>query len=128
MSQPSIAENANGPVLTRTAVAQYVGFYLADAGDAAHPYASPLLARDLTGPPPALITTAEFDPLRDEGEAFAHRLIEAGVPARLIRWDGHFHGSFTMSKLIPDEAAAYAKATATALREAVPADPPGNGS
>jgi acetyl esterase len=122
MSQPSISENAHGPVLTRTAVAQYVGFYLADAKDATHPYASPLLAPDLTGLPPALITTAEFDPLRDEGEAFARRLSEAGVPVRLVRWDGHFHGSFTMSKLIPDEAAAYRTATAAALREAVPAD------
>jgi acetyl esterase len=122
MSQPSIAENANGPVLTRTAVAQYVGFYLADPADATHPYASPLLAPDLSGLPPALITTAEFDPLRDEGEAFAQRLIDAGVQVRLMRWDGHFHGSFTMSKLIPAEAAAYTQATCAALRDAVPAD------
>jgi acetyl esterase len=122
MSQPSIAENANGPVLTRAAVAQYIGFYLADEGDATHPYASPLLAPDLTRLPPALITTAEFDPLRDEGEAFARRLTEAGVGARLMRWDGHFHGSFTMSKLIPDEAAAYSRVIATALREAAPAN------
>lgn len=83
---------------------------------------------DLTGLPPALITTAEFDPLRDEGEAFARRLSEAGVPVRLVRWDGHFHGSFTMSKLIPDEAAAYRRVTAAALREAVPAAAPGAGA
>ncbi len=123
MSQPSIEENASGPVLTRGAVAQYVGYYLADEGDATHPYASPLHAPDLTGLPPTLITTAEFDPLRDEGEAFGRRLADAGVAVRVTRWDGHFHGSFTMSKLIPDEAAAYSQALFTALRDAVPAEP-----
>jgi acetyl esterase len=124
MSQPSIRENAHGPVLTRAAVAQYIDFYLADPKDATHAYASPLHAPDLSGLPPALVTTAEFDPLRDEGEAYARRLEEAGVPVTLRRLDGHFHGSFTMSKLIPDEAAAYSQAIAGALREAVPADPP----
>jgi acetyl esterase len=124
MSQPSITENANGPVLTRAAVAHYVGLYLADINDATHPYASPLHAPDLTGLPPALITTAEFDPLRDEGEAYGRRLTAAGVAVQHLRCNGHFHGSFTMSKLIPEEAAAYSRAITAALREAVPADLP----
>ncbi len=128
MSQPSIEENANGPVLTRSGVAQYVGLYLADPEDATNPYASPLHAPDLTGLPSAFITTAEFDPLRDEGEAYARRLQEAGVQVQLTRWNGHFHGSFTMSKLVPDEAAAYTRAIVTALREAAPSDPPLNDS
>jgi acetyl esterase len=124
MSQPSIAENAHAPVLTRTGIAQYVSYYLADPKDATHPYASPLLAPDLTGLPPALVTTAEFDPLRDEGEAYARRLEEAGVPVRVIRLEGHFHGSYTMSKLIPDEAEAYSQAIVAALRDAVPSERP----
>ncbi|HEX4017936.1 MAG TPA: alpha/beta hydrolase [Frankiaceae bacterium] len=124
MSQPSIEENAAGPVLTRSSVAQYVGLYLADPADATQPYASPLLAPDLAGLPPAFVTTAEFDPLRDEGEAYARRLAEAGVRVQLTRWGGHFHGSFTMSKLIPDESAAYSRALVEALRAAAPADPP----
>ncbi len=124
MSQPSIEENTDGPVLTRAAVAQYIEYYLADPKDAEHPYASPLHAPDMRGLPSALITTAEFDPLRDEGEAYARRLAEAGVATRVIRWDGHFHGSFTMSKLIPDEAAAYSQAIVSALCEAVPTSPP----
>ena len=124
MAQPSIEENAHAPVLTRAAVSTYVSYYLADPNDATHPYASPLHAPDLTGLPPALVTTAEYDPLRDEGEAYARRLKEAGVPVSLLRLDGHFHGSFTMSKLIPDEAAAYSHAIVTALRDALPADIP----
>jgi acetyl esterase len=124
MSQPSIDENANGPVLTRASIATYVSLYLADDADATNPYASPLLAPDLTGLPPALVTVAEYDPLRDEGEAYARRLAEAGVDVRLVHLDGHFHGSFAMSKLIPQEAQDYSKLLAAALRDAVPADAP----
>jgi acetyl esterase len=62
--------------------------------------------------------TAEFDPLRDEGEAYARRLEEAGVPVTLRRWEGQFHGSQNMSKLIPDEAREYREMVASALRDA----------
>jgi acetyl esterase len=67
--------------------------YFSDPQDALSPYASPILADDLTGLPPATIFTAEFDPLRDSGEAYGRRLSEAGVPTVVRRQPGHIHGS-----------------------------------
>lgn len=101
MSCRSIDENGTGYLLTKDAIAQYCAFYLADPADAANPYASPMLADDLTNLPPAVVMTAEFDPLRDEGERYAERLAEAGVPVQLKRWDGHVHGSSSMTALVP---------------------------
>jgi acetyl esterase len=118
MSQPSVRSNGAGYMLTTEAMAAYRDHYLADPADATNPYASPLLAEDLTGLPPAVVMTAEFDPLRDEGEAYAKRLEEAGVPVSLTRWEGQFHGSQMMGKLIPEESAAYLDAVVRALREA----------
>ena len=69
--------------------------YLGD-GDRTDPYASPLLAPDLSGLAPALVVVVEEDPLRDEGAAYAARLLEAGVPARLLDVDGHVHGSLSV--------------------------------
>jgi acetyl esterase len=68
-------------------------FYFTDPEDASDPYASPLLAEDLSGLPPTHILTAEFDPLRDSGEAYGGRLQEAGVPTVVSRQVGHVHGS-----------------------------------
>ena len=117
LSQPSMTENS-GYVLTREGIEQCRSFYLSDESQATEPYASPLLAPDLSGLPPALVMTAEFDPLRDEGEAYAQRLEEAGVPVTVRRWDGQFHGSQNMSKLIPDAAQEYRTMVASALRSA----------
>jgi acetyl esterase len=69
-----------------------------------HPYAAPLLATDLHGLPPALIITAECDPLRDGGEQYGQRLLAAGVPATISRYDGMLHGFISMKTIVPERA------------------------
>jgi acetyl esterase len=81
-----------GFLLTEARMDWYRGHYLPDEGAALDPRASPLLAEDLSGLPPTYIATAGFDPLRDEGEAYARRLREAGVPVALRRHPGLIHG------------------------------------
>jgi acetyl esterase len=98
---PSTVENGEGYILTRAAMEMFHGFYLPDPADGKEPYASPLLADDLSGLPPAVVMTMEFDPLRDCGELYAQRLSEAGVPTVAKRWAGHVHGSTMMTKLLP---------------------------
>jgi acetyl esterase len=78
----------------------YWGMYLATPEDGDDPLASPLRAGDLSGLPAATVITAEYDPLRDEAEAYAARLATAGVPAEVIRYDGMMHGFFTMVGVI----------------------------
>jgi acetyl esterase len=90
----SYQDNAEGCLLTRDAMRHYWEQYLADVKDADSPYASPLVAADHSALPPALIVTAEFDPLCDEGEAYADRLRSAGVETNLIRYDGSIHAFF----------------------------------
>ena len=100
MSQPSVTANGEGYLLTKEGMAQYRGYYLADIDQAREPYASPLLAPDLSGLPPAVVMTMEYDPLRDEGEAYARRLRDAGVPTVAKRWAGHIHGSTSFTKVL----------------------------
>ncbi|WFE40586.1 alpha/beta hydrolase [Micromonospora sp. WMMD998] len=83
-------------LFNRHSVAWYRGHYLADPGDAAHPLASPLLADDLSGLPPALVVTAGHDPLHAEGRRYAERLGEAGVPTETVDYPGMVHGFFAM--------------------------------
>jgi acetyl esterase len=63
-------------------------------------WASPLLADDVAGLPPTLIATAEYDLLRDDGERYAERLADAGVPVTTHRWLGHVHGSLALTGLV----------------------------
>jgi acetyl esterase len=90
------AANADGYLLTRTSMEWFWAQYLNDPEEAKNPIAAPLQAPDLSGLPPALVITAEFDPLCDEGEAYALRLSEAGVPTVFRRFDGMIHGFFGM--------------------------------
>jgi acetyl esterase len=74
----------------------FMGHYLPDAQSASHPHYAVLSAADLSSLPPAWVLTAEFDPLRDEGEAYADRLRAAGVAVETVRYDGMIHGFFGM--------------------------------
>jgi acetyl esterase len=76
-------------------------FYVPKEEDRLHPYAAPSLAPDLQTLPPALIITAECDPMRDGGELYGHRLIEAGVPATVTRYDGMIHVFMHLGRLVP---------------------------
>ncbi len=93
-------ENAEGFVLTKALMDWFTDHYT-NAADRADPKVSPLLADDLTKLPPALIITAEFDPLRDQGNAYAKALIEAGVPIENITYPGQIHTSFTAVGVLP---------------------------
>ncbi|QQX82834.1 alpha/beta hydrolase [Cupriavidus necator] len=113
----SYRDNGEGYFLTRDGMAWFWDHYLADAQDGRHPYASPLLAPDHAGLPPALVITAEFDPLRDEGEAYGRRLAAAGVPVEVTRYDGMIHGFCWMPGALTQGGQALDQA-ADALRRA----------
>jgi acetyl esterase/lipase len=96
----SYVENATGYVLTREGMRWFWNHYLARESQGREPYASPLRAPSLAGLPSALVITAEHDPLRDEGEAYADRLRDAGVPVTVTRYDGMFHGFVRMTRIL----------------------------
>jgi acetyl esterase len=89
--RPSMIDNANGYFLTTSDMTWFWDCYV-PREHRSNPYAVPMRADDLRGLAPALVQTAEFDPLRDEGEAWATRLDDAGVPVTLTRYDGVVHG------------------------------------
>lgn len=89
-------------MLTRSMMTYFRGHYLRTDDDKSDWRASPMRAARHDGLPPALVITAGFDPLRDEGEAYARRLAEAGVPVTLRRFPGQIHGFLTMGRMIPE--------------------------
>jgi acetyl esterase len=107
---PSYHENADGYGLNREMMIWYWNQYLACPEDGLSPLASPYKAEDLSGLPPALVITAGFDVLRDEGLSYARRLLEAGVPVESKHYPGMIHGflqmadSFDQGKLAIEEA------------------------
>lgn len=96
----SYRSNAEGYMLTSQAMEDFWALYLANLDDAANPYASPIRAADLSGLPPALVITAEYDPLRDEGAAYAQRLQAAGVPVTLRHFDDMIHGFWGLMDVV----------------------------
>ena len=110
----SMTDNAEGFVLTRALMDWFWDHY-ADPAQRRDPKASPLLADDLSGLPPALVITAEFDPLRDQGKAYADALKAAGTQARHINYPGQIHTSFAAVGAIPTANPARQEAAA-ALR------------
>lgn len=108
---------ADGYLLSRASMQWYWEHYLSRPAEAANPYAAPLVATDLSGLPAALVITAEFDPLCDEGEAYGRRLQAAGVPTTCSRYDGMIHGFFGMAAVVEKGQQAIAEAS-TALQHA----------
>jgi acetyl esterase len=116
VNTPSFREFSDRYGLTAEGMKRFWELYL-DGGAAGDPDASPLRAADLSGVAPAFVLTAEADVLRDEGEAYARALREAGVPVTLRRFDGTIHGFFRWLA-VTDVAGQAIEETAAALRSA----------
>jgi acetyl esterase len=120
-SSQSYKDNGEGYRLTAAGMKWFCDHYVSGSiGTPTDPRVSPLFAdaTTLASAPPAIVITAEYDPLRDEGEQYAHRLIEAGVACSLTRYYGQVHGFFSMSQYVDDGASAITQA-ATATRLAL---------
>jgi acetyl esterase len=115
---PSLLLYGTGYGLERDGIRSFQDDYLPRPIDRDDPYVSPLRAPDLSGLPPAHVITAEFDPLRDGGEAYARRLYEAGVRTTVHRYLGHTHGSSSLWQTW-SSAAAWMDELVAALRSAV---------
>jgi acetyl esterase len=111
----SFKDHADGYILTKDSMAYYRDHYIQGTEDTKNPYASPLLAEDLKGLPPALVVTAEFDVLTDESKAYAERLIQAGVPVTYTCYEGMIHPFFSFPAVVDCARKAMGE-TAAALR------------
>ncbi|WP_405062085.1 alpha/beta hydrolase [Kribbella sp. NBC_01505] len=109
---PSMVTGDDPFLFNKTSVGWYWNHYLTDSLDGLDPLASPLLAESHADLPPALVITAEYDPLRDEGEFYAEKLHAAGVPTTLSRYDGMVHGFFAMAGILDGGRRATAEAAA----------------
>jgi acetyl esterase len=108
----SYRDNAEGYFLTTQMMRWFWDHYLESESDGENAFASPLRAKDLSRLPPATVLTAEFDPLRDEGCAYADRLKAAGVPTQYTNYPGVFHGFFGMTEQLPRARTAVSAACA----------------
>ena len=93
---PSIRENGNDYLLTSRQIQDYMDLYAPKQEDRLNPYLAPLLAEDLSNQPDTLVITAEYDPLRDEGEAYGMRLKEYGNKVKMYRMKDAVHGFFSL--------------------------------
>ena len=93
---PSVRENGSGYLLTSKRVRDYMELYCPSARDMKNPYVAPLLAEDFSNQPDTLIITAEYCPLRDEGEAYGDKLREAGNRVEIFRMPDALHGYFSL--------------------------------
>jgi acetyl esterase len=118
LGHASMDENAEGYALTKAQMAWFIAQYVRNEADKLDPRCSPLLAKSLADLAPALVITAEYDPLRDEGEAYAQRLIAAGVRTSLTRYTGMIHGVFQMHGTV-DAGRAMLEQAGLALRAAL---------
>ncbi len=96
----SLEQNAEDYLLTRKSLEFFWAHYLNDATEAENPFAAPLRASILTHLPPTMLITAEYDPLRDEGERYGRRLQDAGVRTTALRYDGMIHGFLSLTGIV----------------------------
>ncbi|MEQ8234997.1 MAG: alpha/beta hydrolase [Gammaproteobacteria bacterium] len=109
MNQPSMAENEYAPLLGRAQMDWFWSHYNRNGVNVLDQRLSPLHAARHDGLPPTLIATAEYDPLRDEGEAYAQALAAAGTLVECVRYEGVFHGFMLLHKLVPEGARLIAR-------------------
>lgn len=120
--RPSYHRCADGYLLSRDDMIWFWGHYLADPADGRRPLASPLRAPSLAGLPPSLVVTAEYDPLYDEGNAYADRLMAEGVPTTHLAYDGMIHGfarrlnTFAQARHVLDEMGEFLAPTGTTVK------------
>lgn len=99
MSHPSVKANQDAPILTKAMMDWFVGHYQRQPSDVQDPYFSPLRADDFSNLPPALVLTAEYDPLRDEGQAYAAKLLAAGSDVTVIDYPRMVHGFLSFASM-----------------------------
>lgn len=122
-NSPSMQQYAKDYFLTRESMDWFTDCYLPSRETMRESSASPLNADDVRGLPPAMILTAEYDPLRDQGETYARKLQSAGVPVELKRYDGMIHAFFSFPGVIDTAKVAMADA-GSALKRALKASSP----
>ncbi|MBV9389138.1 MAG: alpha/beta hydrolase [Chroococcidiopsidaceae cyanobacterium CP_BM_ER_R8_30] len=118
MSQPSIERYAHAPVLTSDMIQYSIQHYARTESDKYEPYFSPLFAHNLSNLAPALVITAQYDPLHDEGQAYAQRLREAGIAVQVTDYAGMVHGFLSFPMFCRGADPAFTEITAY-IRQAI---------